>query len=175
MVKKVVLGGVFGGILLFVWSSLSWTVLPWHAAALNKLTNEDAVIQAVSAGAPKAGIYIAPYGQDAAAQEKMKRGPIVFISYTTSGVSSMAGPLVKHFITLVVVALLATWLVSKVTGLSYWGRVVFITVMGFTAGVFCVLPDWTWWGFSPVYVLGQMADATIGAFVSGLAIAKVTG
>lgn len=171
--KKLVLGAVFGAIILFVWSSLSWTVLPWHAATLKKFTNGDAVAAAVTANAPEGGVYVNPYGEDSASQEKMKRGPILFIAYQNSGIPSMAGPLVKHFISLILVALLATWLVGKATGLSYWGRVVFITVMGFTAAVYCVVPNWTWWGFSSSYTLAQIADTTLGAFLSGLAIAKV--
>jgi hypothetical protein len=172
-VKKLVLGAVFGGIILFVFGSLSWMVLPWHAASLKKFANGDAVAAAVTANAAEGGVYINPFGQDAAAQEKMKTGPMLFVSYRPSGVPSMTGPMIEHFLNMVLVALLATWLVGKTTGLSYWGRVVFITVMGFTAGIYCVLPNWTWWGFSSAYTLSQIADTTIGAFVSGLAIAKV--
>ena len=44
---------------------------------------------------------------------------------------------------------------------------------GFTAAVFCILPNWTWMGFGSSFVLAEMADTTIGAFLSGLVIAKV--
>jgi hypothetical protein len=172
-VKKLVLGAVFGGIILLAWSSLSWIMLPWHTATLKKFTNGDAVETAVAANAPEGGIYVVPFGDDAASQEKMKRGPMLFVSYRASGVPSMTGPVLEHFLSVVVVSLLATWLVGKATGLSYWGRVMFITVMGFTAGIYCILPNWTWWGFSQGYILAQIADTTIGAFLSGLAIAKV--
>jgi len=173
MAKKLVLGTVLGGLVLFVWSAISWMVLPWHNATIHPLTDGDAVAKVVAANAPESGVYGYPVQTDPDAEAKMQAGPFLFIAYKTGGMSSMATPLLEHFLTLLVVAFLATWLVGKAAGLTYWGRVKFITIMGFTAGVFCILPNWTWMGFDCSYVMAEMADTTIGAFLSALAIAKV--
>jgi hypothetical protein len=173
MAKKLVLGGVLGGVVLFVWSAISWMVLPWHNATIHQFANGDAVAQSVAANAPASGVYGYPNQNDTDAEAKMVSGPFLFVAYKTGGMKSMATPLIEHFLTLLVVALLATWLVGKTAGLSYWGRVIFITVMGFTAAVFCIFPNWTWLSFDSGFVMAEMADTTIGAFLSALVIAKV--
>jgi hypothetical protein len=172
MAKKLVLGTVLGAIVLFVWSALSWMVLPWHKATLHRLADGAAVAQAVAANASGSGVYAYPAEDDPDAEAKMISGPFVFIAYHTGGMTSMTAPMGKHFVSLLVVAFLATWLVSK-TSLPYGGRILFITVMGFAASVFCILPNWTWMGFDSSYVMAGMADTTIGAFLSALVIAKV--
>lgn len=172
MAKKLVLGAVLGGVILFAWGAISWMVLPWHNAVIHTFTDGNAVAQAVAANASGGGVYGYPTETEPDAEAKMKSGPFLFVAYRTEGMSSMAAPLGQHFVTLLIVAFLASWLVSKTAGLTYWGRVIFITVMGFTASVFCIVPTWTWMGFDCGYVMAQMADTTIGAFLSGLAIAK---
>ena len=45
MFRPLVMGAVLGGIVVFLWSMVSWTVLPWHSADLMRFTNEDVSAQ----------------------------------------------------------------------------------------------------------------------------------
>ena len=51
MIRALIKGGIFGGIILFVWGFISWVVLPWHTITLNKFKDEAAVEQALTANA----------------------------------------------------------------------------------------------------------------------------
>ena len=185
MAKRLVLGALLGGLVLFVWGAISWMVLPWHEAALNRFTDEDAVASTITASAPRPGIYVYPgmppadgspeerAAAEQASMAKMERGPIIFVSYDPAGMTSMAMPMICNLLTQILGALLVTWLLNKTSGLSYWGAVLFVVVAALAAGVVAVLPEWIWWHFSTTYVMGQIADLVIGGFLSGLVIAKV--
>jgi len=60
MVKKLLLGTVLGGLIVFAWGAISWMVLPWHAATLQAFTNEAAVSKVIQANAPQPGVYFLP-------------------------------------------------------------------------------------------------------------------
>ena len=48
-----------------------------------------------------------------------------------------------------------------------------VTLIGFLIGFLGEMPYWNWWGFSFGYVVVEIADAVIGWFLAGLAIAAV--
>ena len=60
MLKSLSLGGLIGGLVLFAWGVVSWMLLPWHLATLEKFKDEDKVAQALTANATKSGVYLLP-------------------------------------------------------------------------------------------------------------------
>src|SRR5438094_7933582 len=60
MLKSLSLGGLIGGLVLFAWGVVSWMLLPWHLATLEKFKDEANVAQALTANAPKSGVYLLP-------------------------------------------------------------------------------------------------------------------
>ena len=92
MIKQLLLGSVLGSIVLFIWSFIAWTFIPWPGEPLRAFTNDDAVVAAVKANAPRSGNYLLPNGvkrtpgmtdaqyqkagQDAA--NRMAQGPMIF-------------------------------------------------------------------------------------------------
>src|SRR5712664_1397786 len=88
MLKSVVLGAILGGLTAFLWSFISWDLLPWHEKQLRSFQNEDEVIAVIASHAPVSGNYLLPTGpsqegmnpdQKKAAEEirmqKMQKGP----------------------------------------------------------------------------------------------------
>lgn len=49
MSKQLVLGSIFGAIVLFVWSAIAWMLIPWPGDPLRSFTNEEAVTQVITA------------------------------------------------------------------------------------------------------------------------------
>src|SRR5713226_3299618 len=127
MFNALLKGTLLGGLVLFVWSSLAWTVLHLHDSALLRFTSEDAVTQAIVANAPQSGIYVAPAAAnhtpgmspdqikaaDQAAQDRMAKGPAVFASVRLGAMGSMAPYMIVQVITCLLAALLATLLLLK--------------------------------------------------------------
>ncbi len=98
MLKSLVLGAILGGLTAFVWSFISWDLLPWHEKQLRSFQNEDEVSAVIAAHAPESGNYLLPTGpsqegmspdQKKAAQEirmqKMQKGPFCSPRFTAKG------------------------------------------------------------------------------------------
>ena len=182
MVKQLALGAILGGVVLFFWSAIAWMLIPWPGEPLRSFTNDDAVITAIKANAPKSGNYLLPNevkrapgmtdeqfkAAQQAAMEKMSRGPVVFAAIRLEPFGSMAKPLVIKFVALLVVALLASVLLAHTSGLSYLTRVVLLTIIGLIIFGGANVDEWSWWGFSNAYTVMQLGVQVIGWFLAGL-------
>jgi hypothetical protein len=173
MGKKLILGGVLGGLVYFVWGFIAWTLIPWHHATLRTFIDGEAVVSAINANTQGRGVYLYPSESEdqAALEAKMARGPFLFVSVDDRGMASMTRPLVTAILIQILCALLVTWLLLQTSGLAYGRRVTFVTVLGLVAGLLCFLPSWNWFGFSTGYTVVSILDLTIGSLLAGLAIA----
>jgi hypothetical protein len=186
MLKSLILGAILGGLIAFVWSAISWSILPWHLKRLRSFQSEDEVIAIIASHAPESGNYLLPTGppqegmnaeQKKAAQEiraqKMQQGPLVFAAIRKEGFGSFPKVLLTQLLCQMFAALLLTWMLLQTTGLSYARRVAFLAVAGVAASVIADLPNWNWWAFSGAYTAVNLIDYTLTWFLAGLVIAKV--
>ena len=185
MVKQLVLGTILGGIVLFVWSFIAWTFVPWPGEPLLSFTNDEAVVAAIKANAARSGNYLLPNevkrtagmtdeqykAAQQAAMDKMSRGPIIFAAIRLEPFGSMVKPLVIKFITQLVAAFLASFLLLQTNGLSYAIRILFVTILGLIIFVGANVDEWNWWGFSNAYTAMQIGVTLIGWFLAAFAIA----
>ena len=178
MLKRLLLGTVLGGVVVYAWGSISWMALPWHQATFQAFTNEEVVSTVLQLAAPASGVYLLPkMGASASEQqlahERMKQGPVMLAAIRAHG-ADPNDPMfyVKGLGLELVGACLMTWLLLSLPGLSYGARVRTVTVVAFIAGVLIRLQDWHWWGFSARYTLVAILDLVIGWFLAGLIIAK---
>lgn len=190
MAKKVILGGVLGGLVMFFWGAVSWMVLPWHELTIGTFTEESAVAATVVAQAPRDGIYLLPNARQqdprlspeekaellADATARMKAGPFIFMAVTKGGMDPENPMLyVRSLIIQIVGATLITMLLVQTRGLKFWCRVGFVETAGITIAIFATLPLWNWWQFPLAYTLVNFADFVIAAIFAGLVIAWVVG
>lgn len=186
MLRSLILGTILGGLVAFVWSSVSWELLGWHEKTLVSFQNDDEVSVLIASHAPKDGTYILPgmpptegmtaeqqKAAKAALMERMQKGPIMIAAVRRGGFGSFARGLIIQVLSLMAAAFLLTWLLLQTSGLSYHKRVMFIAIAGLAASVIVDLPNWNWWGFSGVYTAVNLIDVTITWLLAGLVIAKV--
>jgi hypothetical protein len=186
MLRSLVLGSILGGLVAFVWSSVSWELLGWHEKTLVSFQNDDEVSALIASHAPKDGTYILPgmpptegmtaeqqKAAKAALMERMQKGPIMIAAVRRGGFGSFARGLIIQVLSLIAAAFLLTWLLLQTSGLSYRKRVMFIAIAGLAASVIVDVPNWNWWGFSGVYTAVNLIDVTITWLLAGLVIAKV--
>lgn len=184
--KALVLGTILGGLVAFVWSSVSWEVIGWHEKTMVSFQNEDEVSAVIASHAPADGTYLLPgapategmtpaqkKAAQAAAMQKMMKGPIMVAAVRRGAFGSFSRGLMIQLLSLMAAAFLLTWLVMQTSGLSYAKRVLFLAVVGLAASVIVDLPNWNWWGFSGAYTAVNLADSTITWLLAGLVIAKV--
>ena len=105
--------------------------------------------------------------------EKMARGPMMFASVRREPMGSMGKYMVIQFLTQLIVALLATFLLLQTSGLSYTGRVVFVTAIGIVIFVGGHVDEWNWFSFSNAYMLMQLGAIVIGWFLASLLMSAV--
>lgn len=180
--KKVLIGGIAGGIVLFVWGAFAWTVLPLHRPSLHTIPNEDAMISVLKTNLDTKAVYLFPAlpdqnGNRAAEQaQKMQQGPVGMIVYDPQGMAPMmTSRFVNGLILNFAAALLAAWFLSRSTarGSPYLSRVMFCGVLGIFASFVSFLPAWNWLGYPLDYTTAMVADAVVGWLITGLVIAAI--
>ena len=128
------------------------------------------------------GVYVIPSpsaAMDEVAQEeharKLQEGPYVFMNVAVGGMKGTMGPLMgMGFIMNLVGAVAFTWLLTLTSGLSYWGKVAFVTVGATADGFLGLFPYHNWWSFPADFIFIGILDITIAWFLSGLWMAKVS-
>jgi hypothetical protein len=188
MTKRVLLAGVLGGIAMFFWVSIAHMVLPLGEAGVQEIPNEPAVLTALqsSLGANH-GMYLFPgmglgpnptrQQQNAAAHDyslKYAASPSGILVYHPPGRSVQLLPLLStEFVTELIEALLAVFLLSQ-TRLDRFGpRVAFITVVGVIAAITTNVSYWNWYAFPTSYTIAYMFTQAAGFLAAGLAVAAV--
>lgn len=113
---------VLSAIIVFVASSVLHMVLPFHRNDLRRLPDEDAVQEALRRLKVPPGDYALPLASSPAGMkepqflEKMKKGPIVFMTVLPGSAPSMAGSLGLWFAYCVVVSIFAAYIAGRAVG-----------------------------------------------------------
>ncbi len=184
---KIIIAGVLGAVAMFIWTAIAHMALPLGEAGIGELPKDEAVLSALqSSGGDKSGLYIYPgmgLGPDATHQqrqavmdkyvEKLEKNPSGLILYHPAGSRpmNMAKFLTTEFVTELVEALLAVYLLAKTRIFTFGGRVGFVTTAGILAALATNVSYWNWWGFPTVYTASYMFIQIVGFFLVGLVAA----
>ena len=178
MTKRILLAGLLGGIAMFVWASLAHMVLGLGSVGMKEIPNEQAVLGAMSTAlGSSSGLYFFPaMGPEGMAgyQSKLDRNPSGLLIYHPAGARAMeAGQLVTEFLTEVIEALLAVFLLSR-TGLAgFASRVGFVTLVGILASITTNVPYWNWYGYPASYTSAYMFTQIVNYLLVGVVAALV--
>lgn len=183
---KIVLGGVLGGIVMFIWTSIAHMALPLGEAGIREVPNESAVLSAMqSALGGETGLYIFPgpgVGKNATREEKneaMKHmaekvatNPSGILMYHAPGRPFTFGKwLTIEFGTELLEAILVVFLLAQTRIVSFAGRVGFVVVAGILAAVTTNVSYWNWYGFPSAYTASYMLIEIVGFFLVGMTAA----
>lgn len=178
MCIRTMFSAVAGAVVVFAWTSASWMLLPWHNWDLKDFKKDGVVItESIKVETLENGLYILPKqshdvhsnpdAQKAWAEKAMK-GPFVFMSVNTSGMKwDMNTALVIQFITQLIVALGAAWLLARSTVTSLFGCAFFVSMSVTLGALLTNIAGWNWWGFPLTTTLVSIADVIIGWFLGG--------
>jgi len=170
MSKSLLKGAVLGGVTVFVWGMVSWTVLPWHKTTVHAFEHDVDVVRMLDFGAPRSGVYLYP----AMASREIKSGePMVFVSYSREGMRPMAPAMGLGLGLQILGAFILSWLLSKTSGLAYGQKILFAAAYGLAVGLLGFGPAWLWWGFATDYTCVAIADSIISWTLAGLVLGKV--
>jgi len=173
MAKRILLGGILGGLGLFVWGGLSHMVIGLGEVGIQNI--QRPVYDSMKTAVSRQGFYFFPESDGKGnIKEEFKGGPTGILIYRLNGAGApMTGQLMNETILNIVQALLAAYLLSlAATKLTrYPQRVGFVFVLGILSAIATNIEYWNWYGFPSSYTIGAIVDKLIGFMVVGLVVA----
>lgn len=186
---RIILAGVLGGIAMFIWTSIAHMALPLGEAGLKELPNQEAALAALKTNlGERSGLYMLPglgVGENATPEQKTKAmehlderlasNPSGLLMYHPAGARAlnMGKWLTIEFLTELLEALLAVFLLAQTRIATFGGRVGFIFSAGILAAIATNVSYWNWWGFPGVYTAAYMFIQIVGFLCIGLVAALV--
>ena len=185
MSTRVLLAGILGGIVMFIWNFVAHDLLPLGHMGVKTISNEDAVRSALDTNiGDNPGFYIFPSGgytpgmsgeeQKAAmkkAMEQTESGAAGILIYRPKRIFNFPKRLIIQFATDVFLAWLAVFLLAQTRINGFGGKIGFVLTAGILAAVATNVPYANWYGFPKSYTLGQMIIQVVGFFLVGIVAA----
>jgi hypothetical protein len=166
---------VVAAVAVFLASSIVHMVLRYHRADYKKLSDEDAVAQALRKGAPSPGVYVLPYSSDMAQMKdptflkRYEEGPVAVLTVLRNGPPNMGKHLSQWFLFCLLVSFVTAYvarhtLPAGAAGLEVLRITGTIAFVGYGFGYFV---DSIWQGIPWSNSLRGLLDAAIYALVTG--------
>jgi hypothetical protein len=178
---RILIAGIAGGIVLFMWGAFSHMVLPIGEIGIKTMPNEAQVIGAMKSSITEPGFYYFPgiegghrgatEEQQAAWEAKFRSGPHGTLIYHPTGTDPMPPrmlitELVSNILAAIAVALVVSWLIC-----FFWGRVIAAGLFGLVSWLSVDASYWNWYGFPTEFFLSQAVDQVVGWLLAGFVIA----
>lgn len=175
---RLLLAGLLGGLVMFVWGFLVHAVLPLGKAGLAGLEAEEQIVAALESSRTPQGLYVYPWQKpgesDDSYGERMTRSSFGLLVYNPPRETLMdPKQFLAEFASNAAAAFVAACLLACTTLRSYFARVGFVAMLGFAAWLSIEVSYWNWYGFTAPYLGAQLVEQ-VGCFaLAGLAIAKL--
>ena len=183
---KILLTGILGGIVMFVWTSVAHMALPLGEAGVHEIPNESAVLSGMQSNmGDQTRLYVFPgtgVGKNATREkkneamkhmaEKVAANPSGILMYHPPGRPFTIGKwLGIEFSTELLEAILVVFLLAQTRIVSFGGRIGFVVVVGILAAITTNVSYWNWYGFPSVYTASYMFIQIVGFFLVGIVAA----
>jgi hypothetical protein len=180
--KRILIGGIVGGIVVFVWGAISHMVLPTGKMGIKQIPNEEAVLSAMKASIQEPGFYFFP-GMDMSRQPtpeeesawnaKYLAGPTGVLVYHPTGSAPLSPKqLINELLSNIVAAILAAFVISHVAA-GFGRRALIVTLLGLFAWMSISVSYWNWYGFPSSTTMAEAIDQVGGWLFGGLALAAI--
>lgn len=176
--NQIVLAGILGGVAMFLAGSFTHVVLPLGEAGIKQLPNEEPVVSAIKSNVAEPGFYFFPGMPPGASGEQKQRweqrirmGPVGILVYTPQGQAPLEPiQLLREFLSNVLAAIAAAYLLVQTRLASFGARVVFVTALGLVCWLAISVSFWNWYHFPVTYTLADLAHELIGFAATGLVL-----
>ena len=130
--KKTIIGAIVGGLLIFIWQTLSWTMLDLHRPAQDYTAKQDTIMNFLNSQLDKDGGYLMPtvpkgtsFEEATKAGEKNMNKPWAFIQYHRTyhiTMNDMYMNMVRGLLATIVMVWLLCWILSQ------WAKPSFVNI-----------------------------------------------
>ena len=187
MMKRIAIAGLAGAVVLFIWSSISWMLIPWHL--MDKFPGEEGIRQTFKLTQAERGVYWIPRENrsidksaltgaevDAMAdawKKAQRDGPIAMVVYDPDGGSPLGiMTFITGFILDIMVATTAAVLLMlaapALPGLH--GRVIFVVLLGVYTAIGSHLMNWNWMNYPLKFSLEMAGDTLLASVLLGVTL-----
>jgi len=175
MNKRVFLAGVLGAVAMFIWSSIAHMALPLGEAGVQQIDKEDALLSTLQSTLSSPGLYMFPkMGTDQSQNEKkIAAGPSGLLIYFPTRNFVFGKSLAIEFVTQLLQALIAVYLLSLTSIATFGGRLGFYAIVGLLAAIATNISYWNWYGFPVTYTCAYMFTGWVGYICAGLVAAAM--
>lgn len=179
---RIVIAGLIGGLVMFVWGVVAHMVLPLGEVGMRQPAVENVVLTALPEGlGDQPGIYLLPSLDPAkmndpeavkAYQAKSIASPYAFVVYQPHGRDMMAmGPQIgvqwaSDTLAALVVACVMGW-----AGLSFRRRLGIAVAAAVFSWLSLLVPYWNWYRFPLDFTLATLTEQVVGWLLAGAVMA----
>ncbi len=177
---RLIIGVAIASVVLFFWGFLVWGLGPYKTTILKPVKDDDLSARIMRDLFPENGVYLFPNttGDPEKMDEMAKRGPVAMVHMIAVAGRPAMDPMtmIKGFaLNVVALALIAILLRTAAGSLpTYFDRVKFVALVGFTVALLVDGGDIVWWGLDWRWKLYQafydvtfwlIAGLVLGVFV----------
>lgn len=180
MRKRLFVGGLLGGIAMFLWGVMSHVVLPLGEVGIGEMPNEAPVMAAMAENLPAPGLYLFPAeGAREMTEEwqaRYRKGPVGLLAYHPTGREPLSpAQLLTELLSNIASAMVGAVLLATAAGVlsSYALRVQFAALIGLVPGLDAHVSYWNWYGFPDNYTLAAMTEHLAGWLCAALVMAAI--
>ena len=164
MLKKLLLGGLLGGLVLFMYLGLSWAVLPFHMNALHELP------AAAAMGGGLAGLDHRVY-YSGMPEEGATDPAVPLMVFAPDGYEPQPVVMGRGLVLTLLATFLVTFIVMASRQTLYSSRVVLCTIVGAVVALAGPMTFGNFFYFPFEFVWPEIVDQLLGWTLAGLVIA----
>lgn len=181
--KKILIGTILGGIVLFVWQYAAWEFLGIHDMKQEPVLVDEAKVVEALAGNPR-GVYWIPGIKQAdrkeqgdaykAWEKRHEAGPVAFLNYDPAGSTAMNGTTMAMGAAATLLSALMVVLLLSAAGIgSYMGRVLFVTGFGVFLALMMDVQGHVWMNHPMDWTKGNVLDHIAGMAIMGVVVSFI--
>ena len=171
--KKLLIGALVGGIILFIWQFLSWTVLDLHYNAYQYTDKQDAIMSSLNSQIEKDGQYMIPSlpreatkEQHEEAMKTMAGKPWALVQYHQSRDMNMGANMIRGLIVEMLIVGFFCALISRMNALNF--TAIFISALFVGLIVFFNVPYTNHIWFKGFDLMAYFIDSLVAWGLVGL-------
>ena len=179
MCKKVIIGALLGGVVLFLWQGAVHMALGVYDDAYVKLKDPAAVEKVLKENLTGSGMIMIPNLQlgdadaEAKAMEKLTTGFSLFGAVNLAGRNSYGTARGIQFALNVLASAVLMFVLLAANPSTLGSRIALVLCFAVFAVLTELIPSWNWWGTSLTYIGRQIGEQIVGWALVGLVLAKV--
>ncbi|GAB4294076.1 MAG: hypothetical protein Kow0098_15410 [Ignavibacteriaceae bacterium] len=180
--KKLLPPALITALVVFIWSAVSWMVIPWHQNTIHNLPEGGKILELIKKSDLTAGIYHYPGIPEEDTKEALENiiqryenGPVIsFMVYLPDGAKWM-DPLqfITGFIIYFICAMICAFFIS-VSGeyaSGFASKVLIVFLLGLFGVLVGPLSEWNWWKFPGDFMIVLVVDMLITWLLAGFVLA----